>query len=99
MINKRDKKVTRQSNKLMLGLILTAALAISFVGCGKKTAAKDNEPIKIGILQLIDQTALTDARKGFEAELAAAGTRVRRLRLIMWTPRVIRVTYGQWVRN
>lgn len=81
MINKRDKKVTRQSNKLMLGLILTAALAISLVGCGKKTAAKDNEPIKIGILQLIDQTALTDARKGFEAELAAAGYKGKKIKI------------------
>ncbi|MFD1465825.1 ABC transporter substrate binding protein [Lapidilactobacillus mulanensis] len=56
---------------LLMALSLVAMLAL-FTGCTKKKAADDGK-IKIGILQLIDQSALDEARKGFVSELKAAG--------------------------
>ncbi|WP_179394616.1 ABC transporter substrate-binding protein [Lacticaseibacillus absianus] len=60
--------------KMQKGLTVLATIAMlaSLAACGQQTDAKDGT-VKIGVLQLIDQTALTDARKGFEAELAKAG--------------------------
>jgi len=46
-------------------------MAIGLAACKQGGAA--NGKVKVGILQLIDQSALDDARKGFEAELAKAG--------------------------
>ncbi|WP_125702678.1 ABC transporter substrate-binding protein [Lacticaseibacillus daqingensis] len=57
--------------KLMTGLA-AGAMMLSLAACGKKTAAND-DTVKIGILQLIDQSALNAARKGFTEELAAQG--------------------------
>lgn len=60
--------------KHRLLVIATAALVgLTLIGCGKKSNAASSKTVKIGILQLIDQSALTEARKGFEAELAKAG--------------------------
>lgn len=56
--------------KLLLGLGAIAMLGLA--ACGKQAAAKD-DTVKVGILQLIDQTALTDARQGFTQELKAQG--------------------------
>ena len=60
--------------KHRLLVIATAALVgLTLIGCGKKSNAASSKTVKIGILQLIDQSALTEARKGFVAELAKAG--------------------------
>ncbi|WP_125702680.1 ABC transporter substrate-binding protein [Lacticaseibacillus daqingensis] len=56
----------------VLTTIAATAMLLSLAACGKAADAKD-ATVKIGVLQLIDQTALTDARKGFEQELAAQG--------------------------
>lgn len=65
-----------------VSLIITIVMVtLVLVGCGKKTASRGDEPIKIGILQLIDQTALTDARKGFEAELAEQGYKGKKIEI------------------
>lgn len=61
----------------MKNLLTTAAtiLAVAtLAACGKTTSAKtEQKTVKIGILQLINQSALDDARKGFKAELAKEG--------------------------
>ncbi|WP_125607735.1 ABC transporter substrate-binding protein [Lapidilactobacillus bayanensis] len=57
-----------------LGIAVTIATVALLTACGKSSSdSADNKTIKIGILQLVDQSALTDARKGFEQELAKAG--------------------------
>lgn len=57
---------------IALGMAAVAVLALA--GCSSNTnASTDNKTVKVGILQLINQTALDDARKGFEQELAKAG--------------------------
>ncbi|MCI1283922.1 MAG: ABC transporter substrate-binding protein [Lacticaseibacillus songhuajiangensis] len=58
--------------------LLTAAATVlavaTLAACGKSADAKsENKTVKIGILQLINQSALDDARKGFTAELAKEG--------------------------
>ena len=53
--------------KMMLAAAV-AVMAIGLAACKQGGAA--NGKVKVGILQLIDQSALDDARKGFEAELA-----------------------------
>ncbi|WP_127850039.1 ABC transporter substrate-binding protein [Lacticaseibacillus hulanensis] len=58
--------------------IMTAAMTVATVAllaaCGNKSdSASKDKVTKIGILQLINQSALDDARKGFEQELAANG--------------------------
>lgn len=58
--------------KVLLGT--AALLTVTALGaCTKKSSANNSEKVKIGILQLLDQTALNDAKKGFEEGLAAAG--------------------------
>lgn len=54
-----------------LGLV-SMALLLVLGACGKAQGTSDKK-IKIGILQLMNQTALDDARKGFIAELAKEG--------------------------
>jgi putative ABC transport system substrate-binding protein len=62
---------------MKLKKLLTAATVVASVAllaaCGSKKSSSDNKQVKIGILQLINQSALDDARKGFEQELAAKG--------------------------
>lgn len=59
--------------KFMATATVLASVAL-LAACGaKKDAATDNKQVKIGILQLINQSALDDARKGFTQELAAKG--------------------------
>ncbi|WP_155287673.1 ABC transporter substrate-binding protein [Lacticaseibacillus zhaodongensis] len=59
--------------------LLTAATVVASVAllaaCGNssKSASSSSKVTKIGILQLINQSALDDARKGFTEELAAHG--------------------------
>lgn len=55
----------------LIGLAAVAALTLA--GCSSKTNAQETKTVKVGILQLINQTALDDARKGFEQELAKEG--------------------------
>lgn len=58
--------------KMILGA--AALLTVSALGaCSKKESAADSGKVKIGILQLLDQTALNDAKKGFEEGLEEAG--------------------------
>ena len=66
-----------------MAAIAAAALTIMVLaGCGKSTsAAADKSQVKIGILQLIDQQALTAARKGFTEELAKAGYKGKKIKL------------------
>ncbi|MCG4282243.1 ABC transporter substrate-binding protein [Lacticaseibacillus saniviri] len=56
------------------GLLVTAALALTLVlaACGKSQTS-DSKQVKIGILQLVDQSALNASRKGFEEGLKEAG--------------------------
>ncbi|MFT9039796.1 ABC transporter substrate binding protein [Schleiferilactobacillus harbinensis] len=58
-----------------LWVVLTLALALLVSACGnQKSNASAKEPtVKIGILQLMDQSALDQARKGFIAELKKEG--------------------------
>ncbi|KRM72176.1 ATP-binding cassette transporter [Lacticaseibacillus brantae DSM 23927] len=49
-----------------------ATLAIGLAACGKNTKNGSGQA-KVGILQLIDQSALDAARKGFEQELSKEG--------------------------
>lgn len=61
--------------KKMLTIALTTVATLSLMACGKQDTSKKNASVKIGILQLINQSALDDARKGFIAELAREGYR------------------------
>ncbi|WP_262314935.1 ABC transporter substrate-binding protein [Lacticaseibacillus parakribbianus] len=65
--------------KIALSLATVAAV-LSLAACGKKQAA-DKNTVKIGILQLIDQSALNAARKGFTEELAAAGYKGKKVQI------------------
>ncbi|WP_040535297.1 ABC transporter substrate-binding protein [Schleiferilactobacillus shenzhenensis] len=59
-----------------LMLVLTIALAVLVSACGSKansSASGKDAKVKIGILQLMDQSALDQARKGFIAELKKEG--------------------------
>lgn len=64
--------------KLLLGLGAVAILGLA--ACGKSASAKD-DTVHVGVLQLIDQTALTDARKGFTEELKAQGYSGKQIKL------------------
>lgn len=54
-----------------LWLVFTVALALLVSACGTKqsSASGKDAKVKVGILQLMDQSALDQARKGFIAEL------------------------------
>lgn len=59
--------------KFMAAATVVASVAL-LAACGsKKSSDSNNKQVKIGVLQLINQTALDDARKGFNAELAKKG--------------------------
>lgn len=64
--------------KLLLGLGAVAILGLA--ACGKSASAKD-DTVHVGVLQLIDQTALTDARKGFTEELKAQGYSGKKIKI------------------
>ena len=66
---------------LLLALAGMALIGLTLTGCGKQSKAASKETVKVGILQLMDQTALTEARKGFEAELAKAGYKGKRIKI------------------
>ncbi|MFD1392644.1 ABC transporter substrate binding protein [Lacticaseibacillus jixianensis] len=67
-------------NHLALGLAAVATLVLA--GCSSSASAKtQGKPVKIGILQLINQTGLDDARKGFEQELAKQGYKGAKVKL------------------
>ncbi|QFR22132.1 ABC transporter substrate-binding protein [Schleiferilactobacillus harbinensis] len=55
--------------------VVSMVLLLVLGACGSPAqgSSQDSKKIKIGILQLMNQTALDDARKGFIAELAKAG--------------------------
>ena len=61
--------------KNVLTIAAAAVAALTLAACGNKSSAgsSDNKTVKIGILQLINQSGLDDARKGFVAELAKEG--------------------------
>lgn len=60
--------------KHVLTIAAAAVAALSLAACGNKSnAGSSNKTVKIGILQLINQSGLDDARKGFVAELAKEG--------------------------
>lgn len=68
--------------KRMAAIAAAAVTIMVLAGCGKSTsAAADKSQVKIGILQLIDQQALTAARKGFTEELAKAGYKGKKIKL------------------
>ncbi|WDF83033.1 ABC transporter substrate-binding protein [Lacticaseibacillus pabuli] len=58
--------------KFMAAATVVASVAL-LAACGSKKSSSDNKQVKVGVLQLINQTALDDARKGFNAELAKKG--------------------------
>lgn len=64
-------KKTILKKALLMGLSTIAAVTL-LAGCSSKKSESDGK-IKIGILQLIDQSALDEARKGFTSELKSAG--------------------------
>ena len=66
---------------LLLALAGMALIGLTLTGCGKQSKAANKETVKVGILQLMDQTALTEARKGFETELAKAGYKGKRIKI------------------
>lgn len=67
--------------KLSRVLVAVAAVAaLGLAGCAKQAAAKD-DTVKVGILQLINQTALDDARKGFTQELARQGYKGSKIKI------------------
>lgn len=57
--------------KHMLMGVAALSLALSLAACGSKSS--DKQTVKVGILQLIDQSALNAANKGFKEELAKEG--------------------------
>lgn len=61
--------------KNLLTLTVATVATLTLAACGSKPAGAESteKTAKIGILQLINQTALDDARKGFKAELARQG--------------------------
>lgn len=65
--------------KILVGLA-AGALLLTLSACGQSTKA-DNGTVKIGILQLINQTALDDARSGFEQELAKQGYKGSKIKI------------------
>ncbi|RXT55706.1 ABC transporter substrate-binding protein [Lacticaseibacillus chiayiensis] len=66
---------------LLLAVAGMTLIGLTLTGCGKQSKAANKETVKVGILQLMDQTALTEARKGFEAELAKAGYKGKRIKI------------------
>lgn len=66
---------------LVLTIAATVLIGLTLIGFGKKSSAASSRTVKVGILQLMDQTALTEARKGFESELAKAGYSGKRIKL------------------
>ena len=66
---------------LVLTIAATVLIGLTLIGCGKKSSAASSRTVKVGILQLMDQTALTEARKGVESELAKAGYSGKRIKL------------------
>ena len=65
--------------KKLTALLLTLAMAVSMVACGGSEPAPSeggdaaSEPLKVGILQLIEHNALDSAREGFVQALADNG--------------------------
>ncbi len=66
--------------KILVGLTTIAAV-MSLAACGKKSSSSDNVTVKVGILQLIDQSALNAARKGFTEELKAQGYKGSKIKI------------------
>ncbi|WP_407892298.1 ABC transporter substrate binding protein [Lacticaseibacillus sp. N501-2] len=64
--------------QLLLGLVGAAMLGLA--ACGQQSKA-DDQTVKVGVLQLIDQTALTDARQGFTQELKAQGYKGNKIKI------------------
>ncbi|MFD1430151.1 ABC transporter substrate-binding protein [Lacticaseibacillus mingshuiensis] len=67
----------------LLTTLTALSLAVVLGACSSSsaTAAKKDGTVKIGILQLINQSALNDARKGFEEELAANGYKGSKIKI------------------
>ncbi|WP_461225029.1 ABC transporter substrate binding protein [Lacticaseibacillus suihuaensis] len=65
--------------KVLTG-VAAAAMLMTLAACGKKAQADDGT-VRIGVLQLIDQTALTDARQGFTQALAKAGYKGKKVQI------------------
>lgn len=74
MMKNNKKKSIKKTIIKAVSAVTLIGLALSATACSNKSGAtEDKGTVKVGILQLIDQTALTEARKGFEAELKAQG--------------------------
>jgi putative ABC transport system substrate-binding protein len=71
-MNTHLEEINMKMKKIMTAAMTVATVAL-LAACGNKSSAKDTKTVKIGILQLINQSALDDARKGFTQELAREG--------------------------
>ena len=74
MMNTTNKKpgIKKHMKKLIAGAALAGVL-VGLTACSNEQKSADKDTVKIGILQLLDQSALNDAREGFEAGLKEAG--------------------------
>lgn len=59
--------------KKVMASLIAAAAVLTLAACGKSSSASGSKVTKIGILQLIDQSALNDAKQGFTQELKKEG--------------------------
>lgn len=62
-----------KTNKLILSLLGASIISGAFMNQSGNMVNAQTKPVKIGILQLVDQTALNDAKKGFKEELSKEG--------------------------
>ncbi|WP_179394615.1 ABC transporter substrate-binding protein [Lacticaseibacillus absianus] len=65
----------------LMTTLAAVVMIVSLAACGKKAESKDSDTVKVGILQLIDQSALNAARKGFTEELAANGYKGKKIEI------------------
>lgn len=60
--------------KQIIAVAATLTAVTLLAACGKSSSSSSSDKtVKIGVLQLVSQSALDDARKGFEQELAKEG--------------------------
>ncbi len=60
--------------KQIIAIAATLTAVTLLAACGKSSSStSSSKTVKIGVLQLVSQSALDDARKGFEQELAKEG--------------------------
>lgn len=69
-------KNTRKNLKRVVASMLAFVLAFAFVGCGSSGTsgtAPSEEPLKIGVIQVVEHDALSSSRQGFIDALAENG--------------------------